>query len=54
MLSLVSRSMPRDKTEVRKLIERVDFTPLEGLGRFDMRVHGQSGPCWAAEASFIV
>ena len=28
------------RTELRKLIERVDFMPLEGLGKFDLRVHG--------------
>ncbi|PRB14570.1 MULTISPECIES: hypothetical protein [unclassified Brevundimonas] len=26
--------------ELRKLIERVDFIPAEGLGKFDLRVHG--------------
>lgn len=25
----------------RQLIERVDFTPLKGLGRFDLTVHGK-------------
>lgn len=28
------------RTELRKLIERVDFIPLQGLGKFDLRVHG--------------
>ena len=28
------------RAELRKLIERVDFIPLEGLGKFDLRVHG--------------
>ena len=28
------------RTEVRKLIDRVDFIPLQGLGKFDLRVHG--------------
>ena len=28
------------RTELRKLIERVDFIPLDGLGKFDLRVHG--------------
>lgn len=28
------------RAELRKLIERVDFMPLEGLGKFDLRVHG--------------
>jgi len=27
--------------EVRKLIERVDFKPLAGLGKFDLEVHGK-------------
>ena len=29
------------RDQVRELIERVDFIPLEGLGRFDLRVHGK-------------
>ena len=28
------------RAELRKLIDRVDFIPLEGLGKFDLRVHG--------------
>lgn len=28
------------RAELRKLIERVDFIPLAGLGKFDLRVHG--------------
>lgn len=28
------------RTELRKLIESVDFIPLDGLGKFDLRVHG--------------
>ncbi|WP_427789885.1 hypothetical protein [Brevundimonas diminuta] len=28
------------RAELRKLIQRVDFIPLEGLGKFDLRVHG--------------
>ncbi|QIF83092.1 hypothetical protein E4341_12465 [Brevundimonas sp. 'scallop'] len=28
------------RRELRRLIERVDFIPLEGLGKFDLRVHG--------------
>ena len=28
------------RAELRKLIERVDFIPLDGLGKFDLRVHG--------------
>ena len=27
------------RVELRKLIERVDFIPLDGLGKFDLRVH---------------
>jgi hypothetical protein len=29
------------RDQVRELIERVDFIPLQGLGRFDLRVHGK-------------
>ena len=29
------------RAEVRKLIERVDFEPLEGLGRFGLQIHGK-------------
>ena len=29
------------RAELRKLIERVDFLPLEGKGRFDLQVHGR-------------
>ncbi len=28
------------RQELRKLIERVDFIPMNGLGKFDLRVHG--------------
>ena len=28
------------RQELRRLIDRVDFIPLEGLGKFDLRVHG--------------
>ena len=28
------------RQELRQLIERVDFIPLDGLGKFDLRVHG--------------
>jgi hypothetical protein len=28
------------RTELRKLIERVDFIPLQGLGKFQLEVHG--------------
>ena len=28
------------RAELRKLIERVDFIPIEGLGRFQLEVHG--------------
>ncbi|QBQ50149.1 hypothetical protein E3U41_13155 [Brevundimonas naejangsanensis] len=28
------------RAELRKLIARVDFIPLDGLGKFDLRVHG--------------
>lgn len=28
------------RAELRKLIERVDFIPVDGLGKFDLRVHG--------------
>ena len=28
------------RRELRRLIERVDFIPLDGLGKFDLRVHG--------------
>jgi hypothetical protein len=28
------------RAELRQLIERVDFIPLDGLGKFDLRVHG--------------
>ena len=29
------------RTEVRRLIERVDFQPLVGLGKFELKVHGK-------------
>jgi site-specific DNA recombinase len=29
------------RQELRKLIERVDFQPLEGLGKYDLQVHGK-------------
>ena len=29
------------RAEVRRLIDRVDFHPLDGLGKFDLRVHGK-------------
>ena len=29
------------RDQARELIERVDFIPLEGLGRFDLQVHGK-------------
>lgn len=29
-----------ERTELRKLIDRVDFIPLEGLGKFQLEVHG--------------
>ena len=28
------------RRELRRLIDRVDFIPLEGLGKFDLRVQG--------------
>lgn len=28
------------RTELRKLIDRVDFIPAEGLGKFQLEVHG--------------
>ncbi|WP_354702823.1 recombinase family protein [Brevundimonas vancanneytii] len=28
------------RKELRRLIDRVDFIPLDGLGKFDLRVHG--------------
>ena len=28
------------RTEIRRLIDHVDFYPLEGLGKFDLQVHG--------------
>ena len=28
------------RAELRKLIERVDFIPVEGLGKFQLEVHG--------------
>ena len=28
------------RREIRRLIERVDFIPRDGLGKFDLRVHG--------------
>jgi hypothetical protein len=34
------------RAELRKLIERVDFIPAEGLGQFDLRVHGSLAGCW--------
>ncbi len=27
-------------TELRRLINRVDFIPVDGLGRFQLQVHG--------------
>ncbi|MNS01373.1 hypothetical protein D3C71_233660 [compost metagenome] len=35
------------RTELRKLIERVDFMPLEGLGKFDCGVTVAWPSCWA-------
>lgn len=29
------------RTELRALIERVDFQPVEGLGKFELQVHGK-------------
>jgi hypothetical protein len=29
------------RTELRNLIDRVDFQPLEGLGKFDLKVSGK-------------
>jgi hypothetical protein len=29
------------RVELRKLIERVDFQPLEGLGKYDLQVYGK-------------
>ncbi len=31
------------RTELRKLIERMDFIPQEGLGKFQLEVHGSLG-----------
>jgi site-specific DNA recombinase len=29
------------RAEVRKLIERIDFLPLEGLGKYELQIHGK-------------
>ena len=35
-----ARTPPSADGELRKLIERVDFIPLAGLGKFQLEVHG--------------
>ncbi len=39
-LSAASDDGEEVRSELRKLIERVAFIPLEGLGKFQLEVHG--------------
>ena len=40
-LSLNDQDAEELRSELRKLIKEVTSIPLEGLGRFDLKVHGQ-------------
>ena len=40
------------RAELRKLIERVDFIPLEGLGKFDLEVQAKHKALLVAERAF--
>jgi hypothetical protein len=40
------------RTELRKLIERVDFIPLEGMGKFDLAVRAKHKALLVSERAF--